>query len=100
MRGGQIHTRDSSLGSASRTRYDRQIENVPGKFSLGSMPVNRAVEEGLALGGGFQPFRHIVVERFATQQEPSGRVADNLGVRVLDGCEHALGHSSAVQVHV
>src|SRR5260370_42065592 len=81
MRGGQIHTRDSSLGSASRTRYDRQIETVPGKFTLGSMPVNRAVEKALALRGGFLRARAAGLWAQSGEGPIHGRRVDYVGLR-------------------
>src|SRR6266852_6557087 len=62
--------------------------------------VGVALHGDAVFGGGGEDFLHVVVEGITAQQQATRRMADDLGVRIFDGREHAVGHGRAVEIHV
>ena len=62
--------------------------------------VNRYSDTDAVLFRRLQDFLHFVVEGFASQQQPSGGMRNNLRVRILNRSKQPLGHFPASQAHI
>src|SRR6266446_6904904 len=69
-------------------------------FEVEAIGVGVTLHSHAVFGTSLENLFHVVLDGITAQEQPPRGVSNDLCVRILDGCEHALGHGGTIEIEV